>query len=51
MKSNIFNVNILCDSIQDTTLRKRLTDDILRSINTNTPVNSQVDNVTWYNTK
>ena len=51
MKSNIYNVNILCDSIQDTALRKKLTDDILQSINSDTPVNSQVDNVTWYNTK
>ena len=51
MKSNIFNVNILCDSIQDTALRKQLTSDIIKSINFDTPVNSQVDNVTWYNTK
>lgn len=51
MKSNIYNINILSDSIQNTTLKQQLTHDILKSIKQDSPVNSQIDNVTWYNTQ
>lgn len=51
MKSNIFNVNVLCDSIKDTALRQQLTKDLLKVIDQDSPVNSQVDNITWYETK
>lgn len=51
MKSNIYNINILCDSLKDSNLRKQLTDDILKSVQGDVPVNSQVDNIIWYNTQ
>ena len=51
MKSNRYDINILCDAIQDTALRQKLTNDIVSHINNDTPVNSEIDNITWYTTK